>query len=459
MASQQERPSHLILNLNSFAAELALYKDVLHCSIAPYGLATGFTDDANASSIGAMSALPTARQRDALLQARQNQKMARSPHRYVRGTTRSFYTWLAQSAHVHVPEGPSIWICGDCHVGNIGPLSDDDGRITLEIRDLDQTVIGNPAHDLLRLGLSLASAVRGSNAPGVTTARMLEAMIDGYEQALASPDDELKDLALDAPEVVKSALRRSRGADWTTLARDRIEDVSPTIPLGKRFWPLSRREDEATRTFFESGALDLLVTRLKHRDDDADVRLLDAAYWVKGCSSLGLLRLALLLEVRSGKKNRDLCIIDVKEAVKSVSPPSPLHKQAPDAKMPRDQAQRVVAGAKALSPALGERMIASQLLGRSVFIRELLPQDLKLEIDALSRKSAIAVARYLAAVVGHAHARQMDAATRKAWLQELRRNPAGNVEAPSWLWLGVVEMLAMHERAYLEHCRNFAAGA
>jgi uncharacterized protein (DUF2252 family) len=267
---------------------------------------------------------------------------------------------------------------------------------------------------------------------------MLEAMVEGYEQALASPHDELKDLALNAPGVVKRALRQSRSADWTTLARERIQDVAPVIPLGKRFWPLTRRESAATRALFESGELDLLVTRLKHRDDNAEVRLLDAAYWVKGCSSLGLLRLALLLEVRSSKKNFDLSIIDIKEAVNSFSPP------APGAKMPRDQAQRVVAGAQALSPALGERMIATQLLGRSVFIRELLPQDLKLDIDA---------------VVGHAHARQMDDATRQSWLKELRRNPASNVDAPSWLWLGVVDMLGRHERAYLEHCRKFATAA
>lgn len=392
----------------------------------------------------------TPHERETLLQTRQNRKMARSPHRYVRGATARFYEWLGDAGHVHLPAGPAIWICGDCHVGNIGPLSNEDGRVTLEIRDLDQTVIGNPAHDLLRLGLSLASAVRGSNAPGVTTARMLEAMIDGYEQALSAPGEDLKNLSIDAPDVVKRALRLSRNADWTTLARERIEDETPTIPLGKRFWPLTREESRATQSFFESGELDLLVTRLKHRDDDAEVRLVDAAYWVKGCSSLGLLRLALLLEVRSGKKDRDLCIIDVKEAVKSVSP------RAPNAKMPRDQARRVVAGAQALSPALGERMIAGQLLGRSVFIRELLPQDLKLEIDALSPKPAIAVARYLAAVVGHAHARQMDAATRADWLRELRRNPAGHVDAPSWLWLGVVEMLGLHERAYLEHCRRYA---
>jgi uncharacterized protein (DUF2252 family) len=61
-----------------------------------------------------------------------------------------------------------------------------DGKVEIEIRDLDQTVIGNPAHDLIRLGLSLAAAARGSDLPGVTTALMLEHMIEGYEGSLKS---------------------------------------------------------------------------------------------------------------------------------------------------------------------------------------------------------------------------------------------------------------------------------
>jgi hypothetical protein len=47
-------------------------------------------------------------------------------------------------------------------------------------------------------------------------------------------------------------------------------------------------------------------------------------------------------------------------------------------------ASRVLAGAKKIAPALGARMAASQLLDRSVFVRELLPQDLKVELDQLS---------------------------------------------------------------------------
>ena len=105
--------------------------------------------------------------------------MARSAHAYVRGSTLKFYEWL-EGGGATLPQGPSVWICGDCHIGNLGPLADSKGRVAVQIRDLDQTVIGNPAHDLVRLGLSLASAARGSDLPGVTTARMIEQMVAGY---------------------------------------------------------------------------------------------------------------------------------------------------------------------------------------------------------------------------------------------------------------------------------------
>jgi uncharacterized protein (DUF2252 family) len=45
-------------------------------------------------------------------------------------------------------------------------------------------------------------------------------------------------------------------------------------------------------------------------------------------------------------------------------------------------------GARALAPALGDRMIAAEFLGKPVVVRELLPQDLKVEIDRLTRSQA-----------------------------------------------------------------------
>jgi len=86
----------------------------------------------------------------------------------------------------------------------------------------------------------------------------------------------------------------------------------------------------------------------------------------------------------------------------------------------------------------------------------LMPQDLKLEIETLTREEAVGAARFLAAVVGKAHARQMDAATRKRWSTELGKHHSKSLDAPGWLWKSVVELVAEHEIAYLEHCRRYA---
>jgi uncharacterized protein (DUF2252 family) len=129
---------------------------------------------------------------------------------------------------------------------------------------------------------------------------------------------------------------------------------------------------------------------------------------------------------------------------------------AKNADMPRDYAKRVVTGACNLSPFLGERMLATNFLRRSVVLRELMPQDLKLEIDQLTRDEAVTAASYLAGVVGKAHARQMDAATRKRWVAELGKNRSKSLDAPSWMWSSIVDLIASHETAYLEHCRRYA---
>jgi uncharacterized protein (DUF2252 family) len=121
-----------------------------------------------------------------------------------------------------------------------------------------------------------------------------------------------------------------------------------------------------------------------------------------------------------------------------------------------DHAVRVVRGATALAPNLGERMLATRLLGKPMVLRELLPQDLKLEIEQFSRSEATRAARYLAYVVGVAHARQMDGPTRAHWANAIARRQSANIDAPTWLWDSVVDLIASHEAGYLEHCRRYA---
>ena len=389
-------------------------------------------------------------ERAAVLAAEQHRKMAQSAHAYVRGSTASFYKWLESSSGRGLPDGPSIWICGDCHVGNIGPVASTDGALALQIRDFDQTVIGNPAHDLIRLGLSLAMAARGSDLPGVTTAHMLGRVVSGYQAALQpEAQGETVDDARAMPKPIRQLMRDAAGRSWRHLADERIEGVEPVIPLGRRFWSLDRTERAAVHNMFEEHGLQRLATSLRKRDDDAPVRVLDAAFWRKGCSSLGRLRIAVLVAIGRGQDERH-CLMDVKEAIAPAAP------RDATAKMPHDNACRVVTGAGSLSPFLGGRMVAAKLLDKSVFVRELLPQDLKLEIEHLKQDDAMSIAGFLAHIVGRAHAQQLDDEQRADWLAEVGSSRSVSLDAPSWLWNSVVDEVGAHEAAYLHHCRRWA---
>jgi len=100
------------------------------------------------------------------------------------------------------------------------------------------------------------------------------------------------------------------------LAQERLDTVKPTIPLGKRFWTLTPAERKALSQMFGSDMVRPTLTSLRGRAKDDPIELLDGAYWMKGCSSLGRLRYAAILRIGHGK-NSTLCLVDVKEGVTS----------------------------------------------------------------------------------------------------------------------------------------------
>lgn len=390
---------------------------------------------------------PPSHRAAALADARMK-KMARSVHAYVRGNTAKFYEWLADSPVAKlIPVGPPIWICGDCHLGNLGPIADADGKVDFQIRDLDQSVIGNPALDLVRLGLSLETAARSSDLPGVVTAHMVEEMAAAYCSALSNEE------ACTHPEpgVIRTVRRRALKRRWWHLAEERLRDRGARLPLGKRFWRIGDDERGAIAALFDQPHIRSRSLELAGLSTRGRLRIADAAYWKKGCSSLGHLRYAVLLGVaEKGVREEHLALVDIKEAV------HPLAPAAKRAKMPGNDAERVIAGASALAPNLGERMIAAELMGRPVVLRELKPQDLKLEVEQFSHKEAVRAAAYLAYVVGRAHAQQLDPKARDEWCALFLQRPDAALDAPSWLWKAIVDLAGAHEAAYLEHCRKYA---
>ncbi len=391
-------------------------------------------------------------ERAPLLAARREAKMTSSVHAYVRGSTKRFYEWSKAASPDTFPSGPNIWIGGDCHVGNFGAIAAIGGELGIDLRDLDQTVIGSPVHDVMRLCLSMAMAVRASDLPGECTARVLESVSRGYESVLEARAAHLDFIVRAPPAQVSGVLREATSRSRREALAERLGKRDGTIPIGRRFWPLTQPERTAVERLILTARVRKLLTSLTSRDDGAGVELVDAAYWVKGCSSLGYFRAAALVRVGGSKgTSKSLALLDIKEAIPALAP------RAPRSRMPSHHGERVVTGARALAPSLGERMAPALLRDKHVFVRELLPQDLKLELNRLRREEAMAIGGYLGSVLGVAHARQLAPAACAAWLASFRRGKSDNLTAPAWLWSAVVELVALHERAYLDHCRKHLA--
>jgi hypothetical protein len=101
-------------------------------------------------------------------------------------------------------------------------------------------------------------------------------------------------------------------------------------------------------------------------------------------------------------------------------------------------------------------MIAARLLDRSVFPREMLPQDLNLEINQPTRPVSIEGRALSGIRRGH-----------RAWAPDGCADPAQisgrgqpeRLERSGCAVLGMVEhrwLGRSHEAAYLEHCRGYA---
>jgi uncharacterized protein (DUF2252 family) len=394
-------------------------------------------------------------ERAPLLDARREAKMTSSAHAYVRGSTKRFYEWLESSRGASLPKAPSIWIGGDCHLGNVGAVGRVDGATGLELRDLDQTVIGSPAHDVVRLALSMAMAVRASGLPGATTLRAVEQIARGYERVLEAKAARRKFVLESPPLQVTRLLRTAGSRSRKDLLMERVGgNGASIIPIGKKFWPLTEEERAAVAKLVGKAKFRKLVTSLTSRKNHDPVTLVDAAYWVKGCSSLGLWRVAVLVRVggkNKGRRGGSLALVDLKQARKPLAP------RARGAQLPTHDGERVVAGMRALSPHLGSRVIAATVMGTPISVRELLPQDLKFELDAMADDAVDDLGTYLGSVIAMAHARQLTPAQCAEWLEAFRREHASRSTAPSWLWAAVVDLVALHEGAYLEHCREHTA--
>src|ERR1700732_3497730 len=82
-------------------------------------------------------------------------------------------------------------------------------------------------------------------------AKMLEQRMEGYEEPLVDADPDLRSRR---PKCVQVVMRQAVKRTWDHPAKERLEDTHPTIPLGKRFWPVADEEKREIERFFHRGS-------------------------------------------------------------------------------------------------------------------------------------------------------------------------------------------------------------
>lgn len=379
----------------------------------------------------------TPAERAARLRALRDEKTCESAHAFVRANAALFYATLA--AHPSCVVGPSIWVSGDAHVENAGAVCDAKGNVELALNDFDESVVGNPSFDVARLALSLATLLRSAGFSAVDVRTTTAAIADGYEGALEHPSKKAPPKAARLVRMLEGAARADRKDLLTRLTGD---DHPSALPIGDRFWPLSAAGRAAIEALVSEDAVATLV-KLGGDDAKCKVRFVDAVFRVAGTASLGGFRAAALIEVDGAAKGERLRVLDLKEVQPAVTPRD-------DARTPKDDAERILQGTRALAPAFGARKLGAVVQGRSVIVRELMAQERKVNLDGCKRDELADLGGSFGEMLGRAHGRQLEANVARAWRSTFAaRRPDG--APPSWLWDALSSLVAAHEHAYLEH--------
>ena len=212
-------------------------------------------------------------------------------------TPSKFYEWLGQRATGICPHGPPIWICGDCHLGNLGPVADAKGRVAdpdprpRPDRDRQSGARPHPprpvaGHGGARLGPARRHHRRIARA---ADGRLRGALAGDERRATKTPRPSPSGRVLEARGAPALATPGRGAHRQRRAARCRSASVLAADARGARGDRRAVRHEIVRR----------LVTSLQSRDDDAPVEVVDAAYWMKGCSSLGRLRYAVMLRRRA----------------------------------------------------------------------------------------------------------------------------------------------------------------
>lgn len=366
---------------------------------------------------------------------RKQQRLLLSPHAFLRGSAPLFYEILAARPDLAAgPEGEG-WIVGDMHLENVGAYqTDKKGQVVFNLNDFDDASIGPLFLDVLRLSTSVLLAGRTFQCSGGESIALAETMMGAYRKGAWDPAPP-PPMPAAVTAMVERATRRTR----TNL----LDGRAPVGSDGKRRFVRGERYLELPGEF-ETEIPTLVGAYLTAQGERAPGHaaswtIEDTALRIAGTGSLGMARIAVLVREKDGDER----IVEFKESratsTSALFSPPPGRWQS--------DAERVVAGARALVGEPPRKLAPVTTATHSFAVRKLFPQEDKLRLDDLRAGPKLdGVAATIGHLLGRAHARGATS---------LKATPWSEVEAAVVI-NHAVELAGIFEGVYLAYVRGGA---
>jgi uncharacterized protein (DUF2252 family) len=299
--------------------------------------------------------------------------MEKDAHAFFRGTCHLFCEDGAGATLFS--KSPTVWLCGDLHVGNFGTYKGDNRLVYFDIGDFDEALLGPCTWDLARLCTSLLIATM-HNLKQRQSLTLCRSLLTSYAHALC--DGKARWIERDTSEgligkllaEVETRKRRAFIAKRTLMRSGRRQLRID----GKHTLHANAEDRRRVKRFFREYAA---------RAQDRRFFLpIDIANRIAGTGSLGLERYTVLIQGR-GRDGGEF-LVDLKYGSTSALAP---YIRTPQPRW-KNEAQRIVAiqkRAQAISPALLEEV---SIGSRSYVLRELMPTTDKIDLDEVRRKPA-----------------------------------------------------------------------
>lgn len=363
---------------------------------------------------------------------RKVERMSASPLAYLRGSAPLFYDLLRDHPELEQGPGGEGWLVGDAHLENFGAFKSADGKgaesVVFDVNDFDEAVVGPFRWDVVRLLASVILGGRELGSTGKQSVQLCASILEGYVPALCdatrpgdppAPVRRLLKIVADRSHKEFLDRRSERAGNRRRFVRgDRYQELPPALVAPAQ------------------AAFAQYVARLPTHSVAPDhFEIEDVAFRVAGNGSLGALRIAVLTRGKGDIDNR--WIFDMKsEGAPSASELVPA--------IPGPPAERVLRATLACLEHPPRLAGTTELDGRSLFVRRLLPQEDKLDLLHLRREELPELARYLGARLGTAHRRGATVLPQARW------------SAPEQARLTdqAIVLGGIHEAAYLAFCKS-----